>query len=48
MNYENYYKCSIDPLTVYGDTDSVFIDFQFKLSNGEFYTKKEALVFAIN
>ena len=40
-------KCSIEPKTVYGDTDSVFIDFEFKLSDGSYYENKEALEFAI-
>ena len=40
-------KCSIEPKTVYGDTDSVFIDFQFRLSNNDFYENKESLDFAI-
>ena len=40
-------KCTIKPLTVYGDTDSVFIDFELKL-DGEYYETKEALEFAID
>ena len=39
-------KCSIEPKTVYGDTDSVFIDYQLR-KDGEFYETKEALEFAI-
>lgn len=39
-------KCSIEPKTVYGDTDSVFIDYQLRI-DGEFYETKEALEFAI-
>ena len=40
-------KCTIKPDTVYGDTDSVFIDFGFKI-DGEYYEEKEALEFAID
>lgn len=40
-------KCSIKPKTVYGDTDSVFIDFGLKIDN-EYYENKEALEFAID
>ena len=39
-------KCSIEPKTIYGDTDSVFIDYQLRI-NGEFYETREALEFAI-
>ena len=39
-------KCSIEPKTIYGDTDSVFIDYQLRIS-GKFYETKEALEFAI-
>ena len=40
-------KCTIKPLTVYGDTDSVFIDFELKI-DGKYYETKEALEFAID
>lgn len=39
-------KCSIEPKTIYGDTDSVFIDYQLRL-DGKFYETREALEFAI-
>ncbi len=39
-------KCSIEPKTIYGDTDSVFIDYQLKI-DGKFYETKEALELAI-
>ena len=39
-------KCSIEPTTIYGDTDSVIIDYQLRL-DGKFYETKEALEFAI-
>ena len=39
-------KCTIKPDTVYGDTDSVFIDFGLKI-DGNYYETKEALEFAI-
>ena len=40
-------KCTICPDTIYGDTDSVFIDFGLKINN-EYYETKEALEFAID
>ena len=40
-------KCTIKIDTIYGDTDSVFIDFGLKI-DGEFYESIEALEFAIN
>ena len=40
-------KCSIKPKTVYGDTDSVFIDFGIKV-DGEYLETKEALEYAID
>lgn len=40
-------KCTINPKTVYGDTDSVFIDFGIKLDDN-YYETKEALEFAID
>ena len=40
-------KCTILPKTIYGDTDSVFIDFGLKIDN-EYYETKEALEFAID
>ena len=40
-------KCTIKPKTVYGDTDSVFIDFGLKVDD-EYYETKEALEFAID
>ena len=39
-------KCSISPKTIYGDTDSVFIDYQLRI-NDKFYETREALEFAI-
>jgi DNA polymerase delta subunit 1 len=39
-------SCTIEPKTIYGDTDSVFIDFGIK-KNGRYYEEKEALEFAI-
>jgi len=40
-------KCTIKPDTVYGDTDSVFIDFGLKVDD-KYYETKEALEFAID
>ncbi len=39
-------KCTIEPKTIYGDTDSVFIDFGLKIDK-KYYEEKEALEFAI-
>jgi len=39
-------KCTISPDTIYGDTDSVFVDFGLKINN-EYYETTEALEFAI-
>lgn len=40
-------KCTISPKTIYGDTDSVFIDFGIKVDN-EYLETKEALEYAID
>ena len=40
-------KCTIKPDTIYGDTDSVFIDFGLKIDD-KYYETKEALEFAID
>ena len=39
-------RCTIEPKTIYGDTDSVFIDFGLKV-DGEYLESKEALEYAI-
>jgi len=40
-------KCTVSPDTIYGDTDSVFVDFGLKI-NDKYYENKEALEFAID
>ena len=40
-------NCTIEPKTIYGDTDSVFIDFVLK-KDGEYYENKVALEYAID